>query len=72
MFYYINVSFQALKANIYNVCLAIKKNAYMSLKCHFITDKFLLSVYLTTNAHDCLDIYLQAEEAPIVSCSDSR
>lgn len=44
----------------------------MSPKCHSITDKILQLVYFTTNAHCYLDIYLQAEEAPIVSCSDSR
>lgn len=44
----------------------------MSPNCHSITDEFLQLVYFTTNAHRNLDIYLQAEEAPIVSCSDSR
>lgn len=54
--------FKAVEAKIHNVWLALK-DAYMSLP---------LSIDLTKHEYHCLDIYLQAEEAAIMRCSDSR
>lgn len=48
------------------------KEVNPSLRCQAQSENLLLSLYLTSHARCSLDIYLQAEEAPVVSCGDSR